>query len=298
MWAAGAGPADLTAPLTFDLDSSIVGVYGRGKQGAAFGYTKVRGYHPQFATCAQTGMVLFSRLRGGAAGSARGAKSFLTETVSRVRNASASGQLTVRADSAFFSKAVLHTAAKFDVKFSVTVRQDDKSRAANEAIDDTAWQPIPHWLSTPEVSYALWRRAIATEADLLWRVRTDRGGPTPIHLGDLPDGSWLAHLQQTHSAAARAAEPMLVRVIDYAIEDGRDNPGAYRLLTTLTDPAEASAVDLAASYAERWEVELTFDELKTHQRGPRTVQHCAASPRTWSCRRSGATCAATTRSAP
>ncbi|GAC1536098.1 MAG: IS4 family transposase [Marmoricola sp.] len=120
-------------------------------------------------------------------------------------------------------------------------------------------------------SYALWRRAIATGADLLWRVRTDRSGPTPIHLQDLPDGSWLAHLQQTHSAAARAAEPMLVRVIDYTIDDGRDNPDTYRLFTTVTDPEQVSAVELAAAYAERWEVELTFDELKTHQRGPRTV---------------------------
>ena len=120
-------------------------------------------------------------------------------------------------------------------------------------------------------SYALWRKAIATGADLLWRVRTDRGGPTPIHLQDLPDGSWLAHLQQAHSAAARAAEPMLVRVIDYTIDDGRDNPATYRLFTTLTDPAEAPAANLAAAYAERWEIELTFDELKTHQRGPRTV---------------------------
>jgi hypothetical protein len=120
-------------------------------------------------------------------------------------------------------------------------------------------------------SYALWRKAIATGADLLWRIRTDRSGPTPVHLQDLPDGSWLAHLQQTHSAAARAAEPMLVRVIDYTIDDGRDNPSPYRLFTTLTDPEQVSAVDLAAAYAERWEVELTFDELKTHQRGPRTV---------------------------
>ncbi len=120
-------------------------------------------------------------------------------------------------------------------------------------------------------SYALWRKAIATGADLLWRVRTDRGGPTPIHLQDLPDGSWLAHLRQTHSAAARAAEPILVRVIDYTIDDGRENPDTYRLFTTLTDPEQVSAVDLAAAYAQRWEIELTFDELKTHQRGPRTV---------------------------
>lgn len=120
-------------------------------------------------------------------------------------------------------------------------------------------------------SYALWRKASATGADLLWRVRTDRGGPTPIHLEDLPDGSWLGHLQQTHSAAARAAEPMPVRVVDYKIDDGRTNPEIYRLFTTLLDPDEVSATDLAAAYHQRWEVESTFDELKTHQRGPRLV---------------------------
>lgn len=154
LWAAGAGPDDLASPVTIDLDSSIVEVYGRAKQGAAFGYTKVRGYHPRFATCAQTGMVLFSRLRGGSAGAARGAKSFLTETVSRVRDAGATGQLTVRADSAFYSRAVLGTAVKLGVDFSVTARQDKKIRAAIEAIDEDAWTPIPYWLSTPEVSGA------------------------------------------------------------------------------------------------------------------------------------------------
>jgi len=154
LWAAGAGPAELTGPLTIDLDSSIVPVYGRGKQGAAFGYTKVRGYHPQFATCASTGMVLFSRLRGGSAGAARGAKSFLTETVSRVRGAGATGQLTVRADSAFYSRAVLGTAVRLGVAFSVTARQDKKIRAAIDAIPEQAWTPIPYWLSSPEVSGA------------------------------------------------------------------------------------------------------------------------------------------------
>ncbi len=154
LWAVGAGPADLAAPLTIDLDSTIVEVHGRAKQGAAFGYTKVRGYHPQLATCAQTGQVLMSRLRGGSAGAARGAASLLTETISRVRNAGATGQLTVRADSAFYSKAVLATAVKFDVRFSITARQDKRIRAAIDAIGDEAWQPIPYWLSTPEVSGA------------------------------------------------------------------------------------------------------------------------------------------------
>lgn len=120
-------------------------------------------------------------------------------------------------------------------------------------------------------SYALWRKTAVTGADLLWRIRTDTSAPKPIHIEDLPDGSWLADLRQTHTAAARRAEPMRVRVIDYTIDDGRENPTTYRLFTTLLDPHEAAATELAAAYTQRWEIELAFDELKTHQRGPRTV---------------------------
>ena len=79
LFAAGAGPADPAGPHTIDLDSTICQVYGRAKQGAAFGYTKVRGLHPLLATLAETGQVLHTRLRGGNAGSARGAASFLAE---------------------------------------------------------------------------------------------------------------------------------------------------------------------------------------------------------------------------
>ena len=154
LWEAGAGPADLSAPMTIDVDSTIVQVHGRGKQGARYGYTKVLGYHPQLAVDAGTGQVLFARLRGGNAGAARGAASFLTETVSRVRHAGASGALTVRADSAFYSRAVLGAAGRLGVRFSVTIRQDRKVRAAIDAIPEEAWTPIPYWLSTPEVSGA------------------------------------------------------------------------------------------------------------------------------------------------
>lgn len=120
-------------------------------------------------------------------------------------------------------------------------------------------------------SYALWRKAIGTGAEQLWRVRSDKAGPKPTHLEDLPDGSWLAHLRRTTPASARREEPMLVRVIDYTIDDGRENATSYRLFTTLTDPEQVTAIELAAAYTQRWEIELAFDELKTHQRGPRTV---------------------------
>ncbi len=118
-------------------------------------------------------------------------------------------------------------------------------------------------------SYALWRKAAATGADLLWRVRVGgRGAPAPTHVRDLDDGSWLAHLR---GANDRTSEPMLARVIDYTLDDGRENPTVYRLVTTLLDPVEAPAAELALAYAQRWEIESVFDELKTHQCGPRMV---------------------------
>ncbi len=114
-------------------------------------------------------------------------------------------------------------------------------------------------------SHALWIRAIATGADLLWRAKTNL---RPEHLQTLEDDSWLA---QIRSSTDKKAEPVTVRVIDYRLDDGRDNAGDYRLFTTILDPKVASATELAAAYVQRWEIELAFDELKTHQRGPRTV---------------------------
>lgn len=85
-WAAGLGP-DLDADLTIDFDSTICRVFGVAKQGAAYGDTKVRGYHPLLATCAGTNEVLHARMRGGNAGAARGAGTFVRETIRRVRAA-------------------------------------------------------------------------------------------------------------------------------------------------------------------------------------------------------------------
>ena len=115
--------------------------------------------------------------------------------------------------------------------------------------------------------FRLWTQAAATGADLAWRVGSSL---KPRYLETLVDGSWLAEVRPSGNEG-RKAPPVVVRVIDYAIEDGRKNQESYRLLTTILDPAEASAVDLAMAYAKRWEIESVFDELKTHQRGPRMV---------------------------
>ena len=116
--------------------------------------------------------------------------------------------------------------------------------------------------------FHLWKQAAATGADLLWRVKTSL---RPRYLETLPDGSWLAEITPSTATDRRDNPPLRVRVINYTIDDGRDNPEEYRLLTTILDPREAGAEDLALAYAQRWEIENTFDEFKTHQRGPRAV---------------------------
>lgn len=116
-------------------------------------------------------------------------------------------------------------------------------------------------------SFELWNAARESGADLLWRVR-DRLTLKPVE--DLPDGSYLAHVFHAKRDRARK-DPVTVRVIEYHVEDGRDPVGPIRLITTLLDPADAPAIELAAAYTQRWEIEASFDELKTHQRGPRTV---------------------------
>lgn len=116
-------------------------------------------------------------------------------------------------------------------------------------------------------SFEAWQQATATGADLLWRVK-DNMGLDPIEV--LADGSWLAEV--FHSTRDRRRQhPIVVRVIEYTIDDGRPEVGPYRLITSIVDPAEASAVALAAAYTQRWEIESVLDELKTDQRGPRTV---------------------------
>ena len=116
--------------------------------------------------------------------------------------------------------------------------------------------------------FKLWNQAAETGADLLWRVKTTL---RPRHVQTLPDGSWLARIIATSGKKRASTPPLNVRVVDYTIDDGRHNPEQYRLLTTILDPGHASAEELASAYAQRWEIENVFDELKTHHRGPRAV---------------------------
>jgi hypothetical protein len=141
-WEAGAGPS--AEPMIIDLDSTVCEVHGYHKQGAAYGYTKQLGYHPLLATRADTGEFLHVRARKGSAASGRGANRFIEELVARIRRAGASGALTLRADSGFFSWKVIETLKAKDVRFSITVPKNPAVTRAIAEIPEDAWTPIDY----------------------------------------------------------------------------------------------------------------------------------------------------------
>ncbi len=120
-------------------------VDGKQKQGAGFGYTHVLGYHPLLATRADTGEVLHARMRKGQANTQRGAHRFIDELVARVRRAGATGELTVRVDSGFWSNDTITTLGRLDVRYTMAVRTSVKTvGAAIAAIREDAWVDIDY----------------------------------------------------------------------------------------------------------------------------------------------------------
>lgn len=118
------------------------------------------------------------------------------------------------------------------------------------------------------LGYELWRKARNTGADLLWRVRKN------VRLDiekRLPDGSYLSRIYRSTADRVRQRNGIVVRVMEYRLEGIPGAEPLYRLVTTILDHRQAPAKELAALYHERWEIETTLDELKTHLRGARIV---------------------------
>jgi hypothetical protein len=229
-WAAGAGPGD--GPLVVDVDSTICEVHGYHKQGACYGYTHRLGYHPLLATRADTGELLHARLRKGAANTARGIARFVDELVARLRRAGASGELTLRMDSGFWSAKLIRRLRGHRVRYSITVRQTKTVRAAIAAIPQAAWVPIAYQpdgvAQVAETGYQgdrLIVRRVRNEGEqaqlfATWRYHafvTDRPGTMTwldadhrrhavceLAIRDLKAGAGLAHLPSGQFAANSA----------------------------------------------------------------------------------------------
>ena len=139
-WSVGAAPA--VAEMTVDLDSTVCEVCGKAKHGACYAHSGVLGYHPLVAVRADTGEVLHSRMRSGS--SQRGNEHFARETLARVRRLAADAIVTVRADSGFFSYDMIAAIGAHNACYSITIPQNSKVKAANEAIGDDAWKAIAY----------------------------------------------------------------------------------------------------------------------------------------------------------
>jgi Insertion element 4 transposase N-terminal/Transposase DDE domain len=116
--------------------------------------------------------------------------------------------------------------------------------------------------------HALWQEAAATGADLLWRVKRNLRLPREAVLAD---GSYLTTIYPSEKDRRHQANGCRLRVVEYRLAGIADAEPLYRLVTTLLDPAQAPAEELAALYHERWEIEGALAELKTHLRGARIV---------------------------
>jgi hypothetical protein len=156
-----------------DIDSQQKRVYGRKKQGAAFGHTKiqgksllVRGLNALAATISTplgAPVIAAARLRGGNAASSRGAASFAGEAVRTARATGCAGIVVVRADSSFYSAVFTRAVRSAGAFFSVTVPMNPHVAAAIAAIGEDAWTPIRYpraiwddqlgcWVSDAEVA--------------------------------------------------------------------------------------------------------------------------------------------------
>jgi hypothetical protein len=174
-----------------DIDSMQRRVYGRKKQGAAFGHTKiqgksllVRGLNALAATISTplgAPVIAATRLRGGNAASCRGAASFATTAVRTARAAGCTGTLVARADSAFYSAAFTGAVRAAGAHFSVTVQMNPHVRAAIAGISETAWVPIRYpralwddqlacWVSDAQVAEVTYTAFTSTDRPITARL--------------------------------------------------------------------------------------------------------------------------------
>jgi len=149
-----------------DVDDTIREVHGYAKQGAAYGYSRVRGLNAQLAvlsTPVAAPVIARARLRRGNVASATGAGRMLAQAITTARSAGVRSQILARADSAYYGHAFVGTALRHRIWFSVTARMTATVTAAITSIDEDVWEPIAYpnavfdeaeqrWISDAEVA--------------------------------------------------------------------------------------------------------------------------------------------------
>ncbi|MEV7239609.1 IS1380 family transposase, partial [Streptomyces sp. NPDC051020] len=202
-----------------DIDDTIRRTYGYAKQGAGYGYSKVKGLNALLgivSTPLAAPVIAATRLRKGPSNSARGAAAFVAETIRTARACGASGLLVMRADSAFYGADVVNSCRALGARFSVTVRMNASVKAAIARIDEDAWTPIKYpkavwdeegqcWISDAEIAetgYTAFtskpKKLQVTARLIVRRVKRLGTGTVPAGQGTLFD-TWRYHAAFTDS---------------------------------------------------------------------------------------------------
>jgi hypothetical protein len=235
--AAGATPG-LADSVTVDIDSTLCETYGLGKDGAReVMRTGRRGYHPLVAVIAGVGDIAHARLRRGRSNDATAAPVFITETISRLRQAGASGEIVLRADSGFYLHDVVTACRRQNVRFSITARMIGQLRSVIEAIPEAQWKPIPYFLPGAGVAEIEWT---PFDRGPEGRLRAERGQIAPVRL-------IVRRTPPTDAQARNRGDDPLFQMFDY-------HP-------LITDRA-GDLLDLEADHRRHAEVELTIRDLK------------------------------------
>src|SRR3954453_8592170 len=149
-----------------DIDDTVKATYGYAKQGAGYGYTKVKGLNALVgivSTPISAPVIAATRLRKGPPNSPRGAARLVADTLTVAQRCGATGLVVVRADSAFFNAEVVAAIRRRGARFSITARHDPAVVAAISSIPEQAWTPIRYpaavwdetekrWVSDAEVA--------------------------------------------------------------------------------------------------------------------------------------------------
>jgi len=218
-WRAGAGLG--TERLVVDVDSFIGEVHGYQKQGVGFGYTHKRGYHPLMASRADTGEVLHIRLRKGSAASPRGVVRFVDELLARVTRAGASGEKLLRADSAFWNKALMARLQQAGWLYSISIRVQAGISERIAQIPETDWIALEDYPEDGEAQIA--QTKLGGTRMIMRRTRL-LGAQAELW----PDWRYFPFLSnRTESIDVVEAEHRQHAVVELAIRDLKDQALAH-----------------------------------------------------------------------
>ena len=261
-WAAGAGPG--AERLIIDVDSFVGEVCGYLKQGAAFGYTRKRGYHPILASRAGTGEVLHLRLRKGSANTQRGILRFLDELIARVDRAGATGARLLRADSGFHNEKSFRRLDRAGWQFSIAMRMTKHVRAAVEMICESAWVTLTDYPESGEAQIA--ETTVNGRRVIVRRVRS---------LGDQDQlfETWTHYpiaTNRTEPLALVEAEHRAHAVVELVIRDLKDQALAHFPSGQFNANAAWTVIAALAHNLHRWTMLIGLpDQTTWHARTTR-----------------------------